>query len=269
MRTLDAVSIVSAVSNRHILEKALLASPFLKGEHCHQLILQENWISAAKAYNAAIEKSSNDLIVFTHQDVYFPTSWLDQLHKSLNWLQKSDPDWGVLGCWGATLSKAGVGHLYSNGLGILGGPFEYPEPVQTLDEIVLVIRKSSGLRFDDALPHFHFYGSDICMSAAARGMKNYVVPAFCIHNTQMGFLLPKEFYEAYKHFKRSWSDFLPIQTTCIRVSHSDAGLYKRKFQEFYLKHLFRRGIAAHRIEDARTLQDIVCQYDASMLIQEL
>jgi hypothetical protein len=256
MPVTDSVSFVAAVSDREILQNALLASPFLKGEHRHELIMQDNWTSAAKAYNAAITQSSNDLIVFAHQDIFFPAQWLLRLEKALSWLATSDPNWGVLGCWGATLQETGVGYLYSNGLGLLGEPFEDPRPVQTLDEIVLILRKSSGLRFDDSLPHFHFYGADICLSAAVKGMTSYVIPAFCIHNTQLNFSLPKEFYDAYKHLKRRWRSSLPIQTTCIRVSKSDSALYKRKLNGFYLRHVLHKEVGAHRIKDARLLHDI-------------
>ena len=98
----------------------------------------------------------------------FPEFWLLDLQRALDSLQQTDPEWGVLGCYGVTLDE-GRGYIYSGGLGVMGKPTDRPGPVQTLDEIVLILRKSSGLRFDDRLPHFHFYGADICMTAAARG----------------------------------------------------------------------------------------------------
>jgi len=55
--------------------------------------------------------------------------------------------------------------------------------VQTLDEIVLIFRRDSGLSFDETLPHFHFYGTDICMRAAEQGRQCYAISAFCVHNT--------------------------------------------------------------------------------------
>ncbi len=52
-----------------------------------------------------------------------------------------------------------------------------------LDELLLVIRRSSGLSFDDGLPSFHLYGADICLQAQMGGMKSYIITAFCIHNS--------------------------------------------------------------------------------------
>ena len=128
--------------------------------------------SAAKAYNEAIDRAANDLMVFAHQDMIFPESWPKQLEEALVYLEASDPGWGVLGCYGKARDGVGHGWTYSPGQGLIGRRFGYPEPIQTLDEIVLVFRMSSGLRFDDDLPHFHLYGTDICLRAAGRGMKS-------------------------------------------------------------------------------------------------
>jgi hypothetical protein len=147
----------------------------------------------------------------------------------------------------------GWGHVYSSGRGVIGEPFDAPVSIQTLDEIVLILRKSSGVRFDEQLPNFHLYGADICLSAAKRGMKSYAISAFCVHNTQMNLVLPNEFYECYKHVKREWKEYLPIQTTCIRISKFNVPLYKRRLQEAYLRCIRRKKVAAFRSKDIRPL----------------
>ena len=117
-------------------------------------------------------------------------------------METTDPKWGVLGCFGVTIDGTAKGYLYSNGLGrVLGSPFEQPEQVQTLDEFILIIRKSSGLRFDELLPYFHLYGADICMTAASLGRKCYAISAFSIHNSRRLITLPKEFFKCYFHIK--------------------------------------------------------------------
>jgi hypothetical protein len=225
------ITFVLAVNNKHVFESNFLASPCLSGLHPHQILVQEGFSSASKAYDDAIDRSTNDLIVFAHQDMIFPESWLLDLQRSLDSLQRTDPQWGVLGCYGETLYDGGRGYIYSGGLGIMGKAMDRPAPVQTLDEIVLILRKSSGLRFDESLPHFHFYGTDICMAAAARGLKSYAISAFCIHNTQQNFVLPKEFYESYRHVKRRWKNSLPIRTTCVTMTRFDIHMYRKRIQE--------------------------------------
>ena len=56
----------------------------------------------AEAYNDAIDKAQNDLIIFAHQDVIFPEQWLPHLERVLQYLEENDPQWGVLGCYGKT-----------------------------------------------------------------------------------------------------------------------------------------------------------------------
>ncbi len=223
---------VVAANSRDVLEQNLLASPCLQSGSRQQILIQKNYSSAAIAYNGALQNAVNNLVVFLHQDLFLPNSWLAQLEDSLSRLEEKDPNWGVAGCWGARADGKLCGYIYSSGLDVLGEEFEQPIPVQTLDEIVLIVKKDSGLRFDDSLPHFHFYGADICMKAAARGRRCYAVSAFCIHNTHQLLTLPKEFYTCYRHVKTSWKERLPIQTSCIKISRFDGDLHRRKAKDF-------------------------------------
>jgi glycosyltransferase involved in cell wall biosynthesis len=247
------LTFVIAVNNKQLFESNFLASPCLSGSHSHQILVQEGFSSASIAYNDAIDRSTNDLIVFVHQDMIFPELWLLDLQRALDSLERTDPQWGVLGCYGETLDGNGRGYIYSGGLGVMGKPMDRPAPVQTLDEIVLILRKSSGLRFDEDLPHFHFYGADICMAAAARGWKSYAISAFCVHNTQQNFVLPKEFYESYRHVKRRWKNSLPIRTTCVTMTKFDIYMYRKRIQEAYLRFILRKEIGAFRVKDGRAL----------------
>jgi hypothetical protein len=206
------------------------------------------------AYNDAIDKSVNDLIVFCHQDVFFPGPWISQLQDIVDHLNKQNPNWGVLGCSGVTKDNQLRGHVYSTGIGIIGVPSE-PAEVQTLDEIVLVLRKSSGLRFDENLPHFHLYGADICLRAALRGMKSYAISAFCVHNTHADFKLSKEFYACCGYMRRAWREHLPIQTTCIRISSSNLPVHVRRLKEVYVRYIKRSQHKFMRFEDVTEVFD--------------
>lgn len=252
-----------AANNREMLEANFLASPCFQTGHPYQILVQEGYASASKAYNDAFEKSRNDLIVFAHQDVIFPDEWLAQLEKALRYLDINDPDWGVLGCYGQTLDQGAHGYVYSPGPGFIGAPFENPAEVQTLDEIVLIVRKSSGLRFDDTLPSFHLYGTDICMRASQLGRRSYAIPALCVHNSLHYLVLPEEFYACYKHVRRVWKASLPIQTPCIRITASNKFLYERRLREFYLRHIRHRTVIAGRAKDGRNLLDALRTMTAS------
>jgi len=246
-----SITFVVSVNDETIFDNNLMVSPCLAAGGLHQLIVQRGFRSAPTAYNDAISRSDNDLIVFAHQDVVFPASWIHDLDRSLELLDEIDPLWGVIGCYGETLNDNGRGYVYSPGRGILGKEFQYPSLVQTLDEAVLIIRKSSGLRFDRDLPDFHFYGADICMAAAERGMKSYAICALCVHNSQQNLVLPPAFYRSYSHFRNRWRKFLPVQTTCTRVTSLNAHVFIRRLKEPYLKYLRRKTIGSRRVENGR------------------
>ena len=249
----ERFTIAVAVNDVKVLQQNLFLSPGINNE-CMQLIIKRNYRAASLAYNEAIEEAGNDIIIFVHQDVYLPESWFSGLKKSLSFFEKEKISWGVLGCYGSRLvGGRGIGRVYTNGIGFHGDEIENPESVQTLDEIVLVIRKSSGLRFDPTLPHFHLYGADICMSAKERGMMSYAIPAFCVHNTNQLVHLPKEFYNCYRHIKSRWSKYLPIYTSCITISRFDSELRVRRIREVGKRILRKSIMPAYRVEDPRSL----------------
>src|ERR1039457_3600984 len=92
--------VVTTYGTDEVLNSNFLASPCLRGSHGHQILVQKDYTSAAKAYNEAIGRADNDLMVFAHQDVVLPEAWLSQLESALAYLQATDATWGVLGCWG-------------------------------------------------------------------------------------------------------------------------------------------------------------------------
>jgi len=247
-RTESITFVVPVISKGETLEKNFLSSPCLRDPNNYQVLIQENFSSAAGAFNDAISRSVNDLIVFIHQDILLPNVWLSQLDQALDYLDHFDPNWGVLGCWGATSEDGCKGHIYSSGCA-LGSAFDDPKPIQTLDETVLILRKSSGLRFDENLPHFHLHGSDICLQAKKRGLNSYAISAFCIHNNECTLILPKEFYECYWTFKRKWEASLPIQTPCIRITKLDLPVYIRQLREAYLRYVRHKTSDGSRARD--------------------
>ena len=242
------VTFVVTKSNAPIFERNFAASPCLESLPPDRLIVQEGFASASLAYNDAIERAKTDLLVFAHQDVYFPADWLSNLGKSLKLLESTDVDWGVLGGYGASSRGVWAGFLFSVGLGVVGAPFTRPVAIDTLDEYLLILRKSSGLRFDPALPYFHFYGTDICLSARKQGRACYAISAFCIHNTSYGYVAP-EFYKSYWDIKKKWRQSLPIQTPCIRITRWNRELVVRRFKELCFTVVGKNRQPRPRLED--------------------
>jgi glycosyltransferase involved in cell wall biosynthesis len=247
------ISIVVAVNNSAVLQNNLLISPDIANDNGNiQLLCKENYASAALAYNSAIDEAENEIIIFIHQDIYLPEGWFADLQRCLSYLAAKQSTWGVLGCFGSRRDAfGGLGQVYTNGLGVHGNRIAEPEPVETLDEIILVIRKSSGLRFDPALPHFHLYGTDLCLIAKDMGMTNYAFQGFCIHNTNQLLQLPQEFYQCHNYVKAKWAKYLPIYASCMTITRFNKELYKKQLSEFLHTVLRKKQQPVLRVSDPR------------------
>lgn len=215
---LDNWSLVVAVNDDSVLHSTLLASPAIDSR-C-QVILKRGFKAATVAYNAGLSEAKAEIVVLAHQDVYLPADWRDNFEHALAQLALHDPHWGVLGVFGVTTpTKELSGYCYSTGLrATLGKPFDHPIPAESVDELLLVVRRSSGLRFDDNLQGFHLYGADICLQARKQGMTSYIIPAFCIHNSNGLKRLPVDFWRAYFFLHKKWRAELPIATCCTTIT---------------------------------------------------
>jgi hypothetical protein len=246
----DDITVVAAVNDDRVLGCNLLRSPDLVMPSGRQLLFQRGFRSASQAYNAAFDEAEHDLVVFVHQDVFLPAGWFDMLTSAVDWLDANACRWGVLGSFGSARQvHGGVGRVFTTGMGVHGNSIEVPAPVETLDEIVLVLRKSSPLRFDPSLPHFHLYGSDICLESRRLGLDAYAIPAPCVHNTNQVLQLPREFYACYRHLKRKWPRELPIHASCMTISRFDLQMRRRQAEEAWQRLNIRRRDPLLRADD--------------------
>src|SRR5581483_7755635 len=148
---LNDIAVVTASNDDAVLNSSLRRSPEI--ERVKEVVVRRGFASAAKAYNSGLDASTAEVIVFAHQDVYFPDGWFQSLAETINALSARDPHWAVLGVFGVGVDGIEAGHIYSTGIQrVLGRAFARPVEVCSLDEVVLVVRRGAGLRFDDALP---------------------------------------------------------------------------------------------------------------------
>jgi len=139
--------------------------------------------SAAQALNLGLEQSAGRLVVFCHQDVVFPQNWLSGLFVKIKEVERSFQNWGVIGLAGRCEDGSRSGHVIDP----RGEYFHPPLPrqVQTIDELCMVIRKNSGLSFDESFDHFHLYGADLCLTAASKNMPCFTVDC-CVEHLSGG-----------------------------------------------------------------------------------
>lgn len=253
-------TLVAAVNDEQVLQSSLLASPAISG-YC-QWIARRSFRSAGEAYNSALDEAQHDIVVFAHQDTYLPATWLPNLVHAIQQLSDIDPQWAVLGSFGITRSHSSDmrGFCYSTGLRrTLGAPFAEPLRAQSLDEFVLIVRKSSGLRFDEQLPGFHLYGTDICLQAETRNLGAYIISAFCIHNANGVVRFPSAFWSAYFYLRHKWWNRLPITTCCTTITKGCLPIARRLAVE--LKHRIRSRPVGRRCANLTALYESLAQSD--------
>ncbi|HEV2393449.1 MAG TPA: hypothetical protein VG146_13945 [Verrucomicrobiae bacterium] len=250
-------SLITASNNDSVLQSCLARSPCVSRATDFQVM--RGFASAGAAYNAGIRHSTGDILVFAHQDVYLPDGWEDCLAQAITRLSALDPDWAVLGVWGITVEAKPAGYSYCTGLQkVLGRPFEKPIPCISLDEALVVLRRSAELCFDEKLPAFHLYGTDICLAARQRGMKSYLISAFCIHNTAGLTALPWAFWPAYFYMRHKWWRRLPVMTPCSKVERWPFSLLKQTLVNWYL-HQIKRNEVGQRVSDPQGLYQQLLQ----------
>jgi len=212
------LTFVACVSDEAILEANLLSSPCLRAPSRHELILLRGCRSAAEGYNRALRQASHPLVVFAHQDVYLPLGWEARLHRAMRDAEKRVPSLGPVGVFGARRDGGSLprfGYVVDRDT-LLGTPGDLPARVDTLDELLLVLRADSPLRFDERLG-FHFYGADIGMQARECGTPAVVVDALCFHNSLHAHL-SDAFYESAQIFGKKWATQLPLATSVTDVT---------------------------------------------------
>jgi len=155
-------SLIVAVNSENVLRSNLLRSA--EAISAKEVVIQHNPKNASIAYNEGKAKATGEILVFAHQDVYLPPGWAEQLTESIEKLTIKDPNWGVAGVYGVSSAGQGAGYVYSSGLrGFVGEPIFGSICVSTIDEMLLIIRRTAGLQFDEMLPGFHLYGTYICL----------------------------------------------------------------------------------------------------------
>jgi hypothetical protein len=129
---------------------------------------------------------------------------------------------GVAGVYGvgnviqsqSPLAVERVGWVLDRGRLLHDGP-ELPARVATLNELLLVVRRGTPLRFDPALG-FHLYGADICLQAHEQGLAVVALGALSYHNSRsVG--LPAAFFASAEVFARKWRQRLPVATPCVVI----------------------------------------------------
>ena len=124
--------------------------------------------------NRLLSVARGDIIILCHQDVLFEFDGRSELNRVLHELDELDPLWGVCGNTGGI----GIGQLAiritdPHGSDRFVG--KLPKRVHSLDENLIVAKRSANLAVSADLKGFHLYGTELCLVAEALGYSSYVV----------------------------------------------------------------------------------------------
>lgn len=236
------LAVAAAVNDRAVLDQCLASSPDIKAGAI-ALRTYEGYSSASIAYNKALEECDAEILIFAHQDVYLPSQFAAKVDKALGELDRVQPEWAVAGVVGVDSDDALHGRSWSTGLrAVIGSNSSLPAPVETLDEMVLILRTSSGLRFDEQLPGFHLYAADIIQMAASAGRSTWVIDAPAIHHSRPVLSLGGSYTEAWRYMRRKWRDRLPIPNLVCPLTRSRWTLWRNhlRIRLKYRRHKERR-----------------------------
>ena len=246
---------IGCVSNDAVtLGENLRRSPVCAEAACVEVI--EGAPSAAVGLNRALDRigSSARWAVLAHQDVYLPDGWWGRIERGLARVEGPAP--GVIGVFGVRHDGWHVGRVWSSGLGAeIGAPMPAPAPAQSLDEMVLIVRTEAGLRFNEDLPGFHLYGTDLVQTALSRGLGAFVIEAPAVHNSRPVVQLDHAFVAGYRFMQRAWAERLPIVTCVVPITRRGWPLTKSRMKRSLRRWIGRSpvGRRGDAVEIARRL----------------
>lgn len=237
------MQIVAAVNDRAVLKNCLQRSPDV-AEGVLPVRVMEGYSSASLAYNEALRSiAPRTLVIFAHQDVYLPRGYSSLLRQRIEELERTDPDWGVLGLTGRTADGEFAGKVWSTGGQIFHqNDVQLPAQIGAADEQLLVLKAGTGLFFDDALPGFHLYGTDIIQTALSLGRKSYSIDAPVVHHDKPVINLDAGYRKAYRYMQKKWWDRLPIPNLIAPLTRSFFTLYEYDLRIRYIRRGMRKRI---------------------------
>lgn len=191
----------------------------------------KNYTSAAQALNDGAKKSTGDILIFMHQDIYL---WGENSISDCVEYIESRVENIIVGFAGI------ASHNNQSCFDVKMGDTEeiwafktngVPVDATTLDECFLAMKKEvwEKLKFDEqTCDNWHFYGAEICLHNKLEGGINIILPSKICHYS-FGVPSGKNFYRSAKKLAKKYKrDFKYIHTTCIDIKTSGLGVFKYK-----------------------------------------
>jgi hypothetical protein len=161
----------------------------------------------ASLYNTFLQLSGPDLIAFLHPDVSFEHTFVDDVRRAIEHIEKEGNRWGAMGI---------VGRNW-RGEYVWCHQIDEPTLVCCLDSCSLITNRKLGMRFDQRwFNEFHCYVEDYCLQCHDRRLGVYVFPARAAHGSATKSVKGSQWgrYRIYRKMLaiKWWRRFRPIYT---------------------------------------------------------
>jgi ubiquinone/menaquinone biosynthesis C-methylase UbiE len=212
----SAVHFVVVYNIPEIFESCFSSSPYVSFENT-TAVHNINNEPLPKIYNQAIKQHLDEDVwfAFCHQDFVLMESLQDRLRG-----KDAETVYGPIGARPG--AKSLIGRVRQRDGTYIGCQLDEDTPVQTLDEMCLIVHSSvfrKGLSFDEQFG-FHFYGADLCMQSYLLGFDVNVMPLKCHHKSRTihGDISSIEYLLSKRFLGEKWKKFLPVRTSTTLVA---------------------------------------------------
>ncbi len=180
--------------------------------------------SLSQLYNKGLEDSTNDIVVFMHDDVEIETS---NITPKIERLFERNPEYGIIGLAGTDILSNGMwwsdrermygqvkhehqGKVHRNNY---SGTFgENLKEVVIVDGLFFAVHKNRiKEKFDEEFPGFHFYDIPFCVLNFKQGVKIGVTTKILVVHKSIG-MIDKKWEKNKLFFEAKYGGSLPL--TC-------------------------------------------------------
>jgi glycosyltransferase involved in cell wall biosynthesis len=221
-KTNNPVSVV--ISTRQIDDKYLDHVSKMFSHPKTQIIVYENQgeFSLPQLYNKGLDESTNDIVVFMHDDLIIETT---NVTKKIVRLFETNPDHGIIGIAGTNNLLNGMwwtdrksmygqvkheheGKVHRNNY---SGPYdEFLKNVVCVDGLFFAVHKGRiKERFDEEFPGFHFYDIPFCVSNFVKNVKIGVTTKIMVIHKSIG-MVNKQWEKNKLFFEAKYGNLLPL-----------------------------------------------------------
>lgn len=233
------ISIICASNNEEILNKYLISSLKKQTYKDYELIIvdtiEKKYNGCIDALNAGIKKSSGDILMFVHHDIEFCDK--DELKNIVN--QLDNLEYGIAGVAGASYERNKLIGNITNGPNkekISNLVIDQPTKVQTLDEVLFIIKKDiiKKYPFNSNNNTWHLYAVEYSLNMLENNENVYVIPSN-IYHASPGYSLNKSYFEYLPKVIKKYKKHFKYINTSVGSWYTNSLLFKLQIMRRNIK----------------------------------